>query len=106
MPEYFVQVAFDLKRAHPSAYPDVKGLLQQVSLTKYVNDGHKLIILPSNTFAGFVRGQNAQEVIGGVEEAVFRRLYGRQGTCFITAALRDASEFDGGIFSSWKGIIR
>ena len=106
MNEFFVLLTFDLKGPVPSDYADVEGLLQQVSLTRYVKDGYKIIALPYNTFAGFLRGQNAQEIIGRVEETVFRRLYGRQGRCFITAAPRGASQFVGGIFSSWEGIIR
>ena len=100
MKEFFVQLAFDFKNPGARDYDRFEVALGQIYLTRRLDDGHKIIPLPFNTFAGYLRGQNAQEVIDrvGAEFHRFSWLDDFHGRYFITATLKDASKFDGDSF--------
>ena len=71
-----------------------------MSLTRRVGHGQEVIQLPRNTFAGILRGQNAQEVIDRVKAEFDRSSFldGLRGRYFIAATPNDATNFAGGTF--------
>ena len=64
---FFVQVAFDLENANREDYDKLRVGLSQIHLRKQLRavDG-KTAELPFNTFAGYLEGEEAAEVVARV----------------------------------------
>ena len=68
--KFFVQYTFDLDGSKSHNYPDIERLLSGVGLTKIINSQKALIVLPGNTYAGFIEGNTESEVLDSIREIV------------------------------------